>query len=311
MKRYVMAAAALSLLVLGAVDARAQTGAARGKVLDEQGQPLADVKVEVEFQGGITRKLEIKTNKKGEYVQVGLQPGVYKFTATKEGFQGAFVEAKVSLGEPTLLSDLKLKSASAKGGAGGGAGDITAAFTAASDLQRAGKLDEAEAAYKEILVKNPSIPEVHRNLGLLYGQKKDWASAEAAYQKALELRPGYSAASTGLARVYLESGQKDKAFETMKQAAASNETDAEAQFNLGVFHLNAQQLDEAEASFKKVETIDPANVEVHYYLGTVALNKGNSAEAVARLEKYLASSPKNTQNVATAQQLLAALKPKK
>jgi len=310
MKRYAMAAAALSLLVLGAVDARAQTGAARGKVLDEQGQPLADVKVEVEFQGGITRKLEIKTNKRGEYVQVGLQPGVYKFTASKEGFQGAFVESKVSLGEPTMLPDLKLKSASAKGAAGG-AGDITAAFTAASDLQRAGKLDEAEAAYKEILVKNPSIPEVHRNLGLLYGQKKDWAAAEAAYKKALELRPGYSAAATGLARVYLESGQKDKALETLKGAAASNEADTEAQFNLGVFYLNAQQLDEAEAAFKKVETLDPANGEVHYYLGTIALNKGNSAEAVTRLEKYLASSPKNTQNVATAQQLVAALKPKK
>ena len=41
----------------------------------------------IEFQGGVTRKFEVKTNKKGEYMQVGMQPGPYRFTASKEGYQ--------------------------------------------------------------------------------------------------------------------------------------------------------------------------------------------------------------------------------
>ena len=42
----------------------------------------------IEFQGGVTRKFEVKTNKKGEFMQVGMQPGSYKFTVSKEGYQG-------------------------------------------------------------------------------------------------------------------------------------------------------------------------------------------------------------------------------
>ena len=55
MKRALTAAALLGGLWLLAPAAQAQTGTARGKVLDAQGQPLADAKVVMEFQGGITR----------------------------------------------------------------------------------------------------------------------------------------------------------------------------------------------------------------------------------------------------------------
>ena len=77
-----------------AAPAQAQTGTARGKVLDAQGQPIADAKVLIEFQGGITRKFETKTNKKGEYMQVGMQPGPYRFTASKEGYQPGFIDVR-------------------------------------------------------------------------------------------------------------------------------------------------------------------------------------------------------------------------
>ena len=55
---------------------RAQaSGTARGKVLDDKGQPIAGRRDHLEFQGGVTRKYETKTNKKGEFTQVGLVPG--------------------------------------------------------------------------------------------------------------------------------------------------------------------------------------------------------------------------------------------
>jgi cytochrome c-type biogenesis protein CcmH/NrfG len=262
----------------------------------------------IEFQGGVTRKFEVKTNQKGEYIQVGLAPGMYKFTVNKEGHRGSFLDEKVNLGEPTVIPDLKLMAAAAA--AGKAADGISGPFAAAAALTRDGKLDEAEAAFKEILTKYPSVPEVHYNLGYIYSQKKDWAAAEAAYQKAAELRPGYVEAWMALHRVYTESGQKDKAAEVMKQAVSTNGENPTVQFNLGVAYLNAQQLDEAEAAFQKVQTLDPSNVEVLYYLGTISLNKGKTADCIALMEKYLASSPKNAQNVATAQGLVAALKKK-
>jgi tetratricopeptide (TPR) repeat protein len=308
MNRYTVGAGILAALLLFGADARAQTGTARGKVVDDQGQPVPDAKVTIEFQGGVTRKYEVKTNQKGEYLQVGLAPGMYKFTVNKEGHRGSFVDERVNLGDPTVIPDLKLMAAAA--GTGKPADTLSGPFAAATNLTREGKWDEAEAAFKEILTKYPSVPEVHYNLGYIYSQKKDWAAAEAAYQKAAELRPGYVEAWMALHRVYMESGQKDKAEEVMKQAVATNGENPTVQFNLGVAYLNAQQLDEAEAAFKKVQSLDPANVEVIYYLGTIALNKGKTDECIALMEKYLASSPKNTQNMATAQGLVAALKKK-
>jgi tetratricopeptide (TPR) repeat protein len=316
MKRLVLACGLIALFFFAVSDASAQTGTARGRVVDEQGQPIVDAKVELDFQGGVNRKLETKTNKKGEYTQVGLHPGVYRVTGSKEGYQPSYVEEKISLGEPTNLSDLKLMTAKAAAAAAGGkAGaamaELSSKFSAAADLLKVGKLDEAEAAFNDILAKNPSVPEAHYNLAMIAAQRKNPAAALVEYQKAIDLRPGYSEAWAALARTYQESGQKDKAVEVLQDAAAKNEGDAVIQFNLGVQLLNAQRGDEAEAAFKKAATLDPSNSEVEFYLGTLAVQKGNTAECIAHLEKYLAAGPKSAQNEATAKGLIAALKPKK
>jgi tetratricopeptide (TPR) repeat protein len=195
-------------------------------------------------------------------------------------------------------------------GAASGADEIRAQFKKALDLTQSGQLDQAEAAYKEILVKAPSIPEVHYNLGYLYTQKKDWAAAEAAFQKALELKPDYSEATVALAKVYQDSGQTDKAAELMNKSAEGS-SDPKVLFNAAIFHLNAGQTQEAMDDFLKAEAADPTNAEVQYHLGTIMVGQNKIADAVARLEKYLSMNPQNPQNVATAKGLLAALKPKK
>src|SRR5262245_34851842 len=84
------------------------TGAVRGRVVDEKGQSVPEAQVTLEYQGGVTRKFDTKTNKKGEFTQVGLAPGPYRITANKEGYQGNSVDTRVSLGEPMQVPDLKI-----------------------------------------------------------------------------------------------------------------------------------------------------------------------------------------------------------
>jgi tetratricopeptide (TPR) repeat protein len=301
----------LAFLLLGG-EARAQTGTARGKVLDSDGKPLPDVVVTLEFTGGVNRKYDTKTNKKGEYTQVGVYPGTYKVSVAKEGYQGGYIDTRINLGEPTYLPDFKLQTAAAAGktgGAGkGGGAEVQAAFEKANTLAREGKSDEAIAAYQEFLGKYPTIPEAHFNLGLMYYKKQDWANAEASFKKALELRPEYGDASVNLARVYEQSGQKEKALALMTTAGA---TDAKVLFQLGVDQFTSGKYETALETLTKVEGQDPSNAEVQYYLGTIALNMGKSDEAVKRLEKYLSMNPQNAQNKATAEGLVQALKPKK
>jgi len=313
MKRVFVAGSLLLALSLLGAEAQAQTGTARGKVLDEKGQAVPEAVVTMEFKGGVTRKYETKTNKKGEFTQVGMQPGVYKITAAKEGYQGTFLELKINLGEPTYVPDFKILSGAAAKGAVSDKSqeELSAAFKKATELVQAGQLDQAEAAYKEIVAKSPSVAEVHYNLGFIHAQRKDWAAAEAAFRKAIELRPNYGDAYVALAKVLQDSGKADKAMEVLTQAAAANQNDGKVQYNLGVFYLNQGKSEEALAAFQKAGELDPGNAEVHYHLGTLAVGQNKVTDAVAHLEKYLSMNPQNPQNVATAQGLLQALKPKK
>jgi len=313
MKRLLVAAAlvAAGLLLPAGTGWAQSTGAVRGRVVDEKGQGLQDAVVTIDFQGGVTRKFDTKTNKKGEFTQVGLAPGPYRITANKDGYQGNYIDMRVSLGEPSQLPDFKLVSKAAAQAAGSSEQDKALAvvrelFQKATQLSQEGKYDEAIAAYNDVLAKNPNVAEAHLNLGYIYRQKKDWAAAEAAYKKALEVRPGYSEANAGLLGVYQESGQADKA----TALAASAEGDPKVQFNMGVSYFNAGKYDEAMAAFQKAAAADPTNPDPYYHMGAILVSQNKIPEARTSLEKFLSMNPKNAQYVATAQGLLQAL-PKK
>jgi tetratricopeptide (TPR) repeat protein len=309
MKRALIAAGLLLGIGLLAAPAQAQTGTARGKVLDAEEKPIADAKVLIEFQGGITRKFETKSNKKGEYMQVGMQPGPYRFTASKDGYQPAVIDVRIALGDPTSVSDFKLHTlAEAAQQPGSPQAELRGAFQKAVELQTAGKLDEAEAAYKAILETSPDIPEVYQNLGGVYMQKKDVAAAEAAFQKGLELSPGSADMAAQLAKLYHENGQPEKAMAVMAQAASTNPDDAKAQFNQGIFLLNAQKNEEAIAAFEAAIKADPDMAEAYYRLGALMVGQAKIPEAIAHLEKYLSMNPTDAGNVAVAQGLLKAMK---
>jgi tetratricopeptide (TPR) repeat protein len=242
-------------------------------------------------------------------MQVGMQPGPYRFTASKDGYQPAVSDMKISLGDPTTVPDFKLATmAQASAQPGSAASELRAQFATAVDLQSAGKLDEAEAAYKAILEKAPDVPEVYQNLGSVYAAKKDVPAAEAAFLKGLELRPDSADMATQLAKLYQENGQPEKAMAIMEKSAGANPADAKAQFNRGIFLLNSYKNEEAIAAFEAAIKADPAMTEAYYRLGALMVGQGKIPEAIANLEKYLSLNPTDAQNVATAQGLLKAMK---
>jgi tetratricopeptide (TPR) repeat protein len=309
MQRALIAASILLGLGLLGAPASAQTGAARGKVMDSKGQPLADAKILIEFKGGITRKFEVKTNKKGEWMQVGIQPGPYRFTVSKEGYQSNYLDARVALGEPTELPDFKLVSAAEVAQQQGSpAAELKEKFEAAVALTGAGKLDEAEAAYKAILEKTPDVPEVWQNLGYIAKEKKDYATAEADYQKALELRPESTDIASALAQLYQDTGQPEKAMALMEKQAGANPQDAKAQLNRGIFLLNSGNSVASIEAFQAAIAADPQMTDAYYFLGTQLVGQGKIPEAIQSLEKFLSLNPTNPQYVQTAQGLLKALK---
>jgi len=294
---------------LAAAEAQAQRGIAQGRVIDENGQAVAEVTVVFEFHGGFEHKYQTKTNKKGQYTQI-LTPGPYRITASKDNYQGAFLDQTIAGGAATSVPDLQIVTQETAVAAAIEQHEVLGPLKRAMELTQAGKLDEAEAAYKEVLAKDPTVPEAHYNLGSIYLGRKDWPAAEAAFRKVIELRADRGEAYVALSRVYEDTAQPDRAIEVMEKAVAARPDDPRMHFDLGVLCFNAKRIEQAESAFHKVEALDPQNVGVHYLLGTLAVNRGDIGEAVSRLEAYLAKAPEDAPDRDTAKGLLEHLKPK-
>src|SRR4029079_15261229 len=110
---------AISFLALGlalvAAPTFAQSGQIRGKVTDDKDQPVDAATVLIENTDKGAKPISTKTNKKGEYIQVGLYPGHYKVTAQKGDLK---VTKETDVHLDMLVFGIKLVA----GGGGGGAG---------------------------------------------------------------------------------------------------------------------------------------------------------------------------------------------
>lgn len=306
MNRALASAGLLLGLALLASPAAAQTGTARGKVVDPSGTPVVEATVTIDFKGGINRSFQTRTSKKGEYMQVGLQSGPYEITAAKEGYQPALMEVRISIGEPTKVPDIVLTPAVEVKGT---MDNLRAAFGAAVDLQNAGKFAEAEAAYKAIMETSPDVPEVHYNLGNVYYAQKQNEAAEAAFLKALELRTDYADAMNSLAKLYQSTGRGEQALELVAKTAGDTQ-DAKGQFNRGLVLMGAGKPDEAAKAFEATVAVDPAFADAWFWLGSQYLNLGRNDDAANAYEKYLALKPGNPQQEATAAGILGAIRKK-
>jgi Flp pilus assembly protein TadD len=288
--------------------ARAQTGGVRGKVIDEEGRPVAGCVVAVESQT-ISRRIELKTDKKGEYGAIGLTPGPYRVTATKDGYQARYVETDVGVGNATQVPDIQIVSRDAIARVTGPSeAELRTKFSRGVELLRSGQFGEAEGVFRALVEAQPKVAEFHQNLAYAYARQKDWAHAEESYRQALSLKPGDSTLTVALAGVYEDGGEVDKALDLLNQAAASNPGDSKVQFERGIVFLRQEKAPEATDAFAAALAADPSLAEAHFHLGRLLLNQGKKAEAIEHLEAYLASNPDNAQYADTAKKLLEAIK---
>ena len=268
----------------------------RGKVLDAQNKPVEGATVTFEATDA-NRKTQTKTNKNGEFLQVGLQSGEWRVTATKEGVGTQTLPARVTQGRP-VETTFRLSPASGLSAADKtAAAELQAAAGAAIEAIRAGRNDEAITKFNEVLAKIPTCSDCYYNLGVAYTNKQQYADAEAAFKKTIELKPDSGEAYTGLANVYNAQKKFDLAAEASSKAAQLSAASpgggggAEASYNQGVILFNAGKFAEAKVQFEAATKADPNYAPAFYQLGMTSLNLGQIPDAVSALEMYLKLAP--------------------
>ena len=300
------------LLAVSAAPALAQS-VVRGKVTDAQGNPVPDATIVFEATDA-NRKTQTKTDKGGEFLQVGLQSGPYKVTASKDKIGSRTLDANVRQGPNNPLNFTISAASAAPTADKAAAAAVQASAGAAVEAMKAGRHDEAIAKFNEVIAKVPTCQDCYYNLGVAYVAKQQYTEAEAAFKKVIELKPDSADAFTGLTNIYNAQKKFDLAADASAKAAqfanaggAGGAAGAEASYNQGVIFFNAGKFAEARGQFETAAKTDPSMAMAHYQLGMTSLNLGQISEAVAALEAYLKVEPSGPK-AAEVQAALPALR---
>lgn len=140
---------------------------------------------------------------------------------------------------------------------------------AALAAQKAGRLDDAIAAFTRVAELAPALPAAHVNLGNAHMQKGDFASAIKPLRRALELNPGLAGAEQMLGFSLLAAGYAAGAIPLLEKTKS---IDA-----LGIALFQAGRTVEAIVQLQTALDQRPNDPELLYYLGraSAALSKQN------------------------------------
>ena len=301
-------AALLVALLLGlAPAALAQSTMVKGKVIGANKEPLVGVAITIEFMGGVNRKLQTKTDKRGEFIQLLTESGQYKITASDPKIGSSSNVTAVRLGRVSDMVIVLVPSTAANDAAK--AAELKKAFDEGVAASRAGRHDEAVEKFRAAIELAPGCFDCYFNIGVAYMAKKDEKAAEEAWLKALEVKADYAEALNALSTLYNNQKKFDEAAAMSAKAAAAGggAGNADATFNQGIILWNQGKIAEAKAKFEETIAMNASHPDAHFQLGMALLNEGKLPDAVGAFETYLKLAPEG-QYATQAKGMIAQLK---
>ncbi|MBL8826038.1 MAG: tetratricopeptide repeat protein [Planctomycetaceae bacterium] len=192
---------------------------------------------------------------------------------------------------------------------------------------RAGRLQEAENIYRQIIQAAPMQPDPYHLLGLIASQlgRHDLAlgmiqqaiklnpfaavfynsqgatldglgrhqEALASFEQAVSMKGDYVEAYMNLARLYDRLGQKEKALQSCKTALRINPNMIDALGWQAHYESREGRHDEAAELYRHALRIAPDNVQLLHGMGVVRLNQKRYAEAADRLRRVVEMTPQD------------------
>jgi tetratricopeptide (TPR) repeat protein len=168
---------------------------------------------------------------------------------------------------------------------------IPEALATALALHQAGRLNDAEAIYQQILRAEPRHVEAWNFLGGLEFQRGNYAAAVQYIGRSVELMPAYLDAHYNLALALHKQGNIDAAIARYRYFIASGAPVAAAHNNLGLLLIQKGHADEAITCYRRAIELDPSYVQAHYNLGLASCKRGAVEQAVAAWRRTLELAP--------------------
>ncbi|MBN1938799.1 MAG: tetratricopeptide repeat protein [Candidatus Aminicenantes bacterium] len=293
------------LLVAGTLSAQGWKGKGRfnGVVKDEAGVPIEGVSVKL-FHVGEKGGFEVKTDKDGKYTAAWLRFGAWNVDFYKVGYE--LKQIQVQIQELGKNPDIEMVLKKAEG--------LMLTDDLKKDLEAANALFEKEdytgaiAAFEAMLVKNPDVYILYKNIGNCYFSMEQYDKAEEAYLKILEKESGNIDAIMGVANSYANRNENEKAMEWYNKIDMAKITDSTVLVNIGINYMKAGQTEMALKFFQQAVAVNPKDLDALYRLGVQYIATNNKAEAIACFENFLKIAPSDEERVPQVQGFLEYLK---
>ncbi len=160
----------------------------------------------------------------------------------------------------------------------------------ALEHHKAGRLEQAEAIYHQILAQEPNHPDALHLLGVAAHQGRQHDTAVELIRKAIDIDPSVPMYHNNLGEALRPLRRWDEAVTAYERALALNPEYAEAYSNLGLA-LHAQgQATEAATAYQKALALQP-DFETHYHLGNAFKDQARLPEAIVEYRQALAFKP--------------------
>ncbi len=194
-------------------------------------------------------------------------------------------------------------------------------------LHNQGKLDEAQALYRELLRDNPGhqtalhlsgliahqggryreavtliekalvggavTAVIHTNCGIAYRALGEFEKAAWHIGLGIALDPEFAAGHLNYALVLLDMGRPREAAVYLETALKLRPDFATAAFHLGRIHLDDDQPALAAEKLRAAVRLQPELADAHYYLARALLGQGDTCGALQHLEAAVKSQPEH------------------
>ena len=162
-------------------------------------------------------------------------------------------------------------------------------------LHEQGRLDEAEAMYRQLLEISPEQTDVLYLLGTLALQKKSFDSAVELLYKAVRLAPDVVAYEFTLAQALQDSGHPKEALEHYKSVLEKDDSLPETYHNIGIIYRFEGDTEEAKKQFRKAIELRADFSSAYVNLALIERDAGNSDRALELLDQAVQADSQNAE----------------
>ncbi len=286
----------------------AATTSITGVVVNSQGKPVGNARVELHSTGNGLAEASAYTSGNGSFELRNVENGNYDLVVTSGINED---RQRVSLDGATVTVNVTLRTGEdSDGGATVSVGQLKVPSKARSEAKKAreelsaGKFDDALRHIDKALSICPLYAEPFALRGIVKLQNNDVTGAAQDLQQAIDLDPNFALSYLVLGSVFNVQEHYDDAIRTLESGLRLAAASWQGYFELGKALLGKGNYEDSLKQLTRAESLAPQNytlvhlVKAHAYLGLKRYS-----DAVTELETYLSRDPKGTYSESARQTL--------